>query len=195
VVAVLFGGSVTFALLRDRVADGPEAVAAHVATPAKATAPSSPIVPSGGANAKWSTANVDRWVGNGRRKFAAELPAENRVAIWQRQVRPVLVVRCLAQGLEVFVFTDTAAKIEPRTEDHTVRITLDHGPETSARWPDSADHDALFAPDGAALTRQLVGARTLQFGFTPHNASPVVAHFNIAGLDAALAPAAKQCGK
>ena len=191
VIAVLLGGAATSAWLMRRPDAVLPATTAPAAGPATAPAASS-SAPA--ARAKWSTENVAQWVGNGRRRFAVELQAENSVAVWQRQVRPVLVVRCGARELEVFVFTNSAAKIEPRTDDHTVRITLDDGPEVSERWPDSADHDALFAPDGAAFARQLIGARTLQFGFTPHNASPVAAHFNVAGLDAALGPAANQCG-
>jgi len=191
--AVLLGGLVTFVLLMNRGVAAPEAAAAR--GPARlVTTPAASGRPATAAVAKWSTANVNRWTGNSRRKFAAELPSENMVAIWQRQVRPVLVVRCLARSPEVFVFTDSAAKIEPRTDDHTVRIGLDDAPERVERWPDSADHDALFAPDGSALARQLTGASTLQFGFTPHNASPVVAHFNVAGLAELLDSASRDCG-
>ena len=190
--AVFFGGALMFAVLVMRSDAPPEAAAAHTASPAPTTAPAMPAAPS--SNATWSTASVDRWIGNGRRKFAIELPAENRVTVWQRQVNPVLVVRCLTQRPEVFVFTDSAAKIEPRTDDHTVHITLDDGEEVSEMWPDSADHDALFAPDGAAFARRLAAARTMRFGFTPHNAPAVLVHFNVAGLGPHLATAARDCG-
>lgn len=191
--AVLLGSLVTFVLLMNRGVAAPEAAAAN-GSARPVTTPGASGPPARTPVAKWSTANVDRWTGNSRRKFAAELPAENMVAIWQRHVRPVLVVRCLSDGPEVFVFTDSAAKIEPRSEDHTVRIRLDNAPERVERWPDSADHDALFAPYGAALARQLTGTRRMQFGFTPHNASWVVAHFNVAGLAELLGSAPKECG-
>jgi hypothetical protein len=110
-----------------------------------------------------------------------------------RTVQPMLVVRCRAGRLEAFVFTDTAAKMEPQDQDHTVRLRFDGGAETSARWPDSAEHDSLFARDGAAFVQQLLTAETLQFGFTPHNADPAVAVFHVSGLQEHLA-SARACG-
>lgn len=188
--AVFAGALVTFVLLMNRGVASPQAAAAP-STKATSAAPAAPASVASGA--KWSTKNVARWIGNGRRSFAVELSADNKVAIWQREVRPVLVVRCLSKRPEVFVFTDSAAKIEPRTEDHTVRISLDGSPDVTERWPDSADHDALFAPDGGTLAHQLTGARTLQFGFTPHNAPPVVAHFSVAGLAEVMGSARREC--
>ena len=109
-----------------------------------------------------------------------------------RTVRPALVVRCEKNVLDVFVFTDSAAKIEPDTLDHTVTMRLDDGEEASARWPDADTHDALFAPEGGALARRLAAARVLRFGFTPHNAEPVTMQFAVAGLAPLLARAAKE---
>jgi hypothetical protein len=190
-IALLGGAVITFGLLSTRGAASPESPAAPPAS--TASAPAAPAPSPATIGAKWSTSNVSRWIGNGRRSFAAELLAENRVAIWQRDVRPVLVVRCMSRRPEVFVFTDSAAKIEPRTEDHTVTLAFDDGEERQERWPDSADHDALFAPDGSALAQDLAAARTMRFGFTPHNASPVVATFNVAGFADLFRSSSKDC--
>jgi hypothetical protein len=111
-----------------------------------------------------------------------------------REVRPLLVVRCLPKTTEVFVFTQSAALIEAQTEDHTVVYSFDDEPETRELWPDAAEHDALFAPDGAAFAKRLMTARTLRFGFTPHNAAPVTAHFHVSGLRDMAEPAANNCG-
>lgn len=191
-MALLGGAVITFGLLSTRGAASPEPAAALPVTTA-ASAPAAPAPSPATIGAKWSTSNVSRWIGNGRRSFAAELLAENRVAIWQRDVRPVLVVRCMSRRPEVFVFTDSAAKIEARTEDHAVTLAFDDGEERQERWPDSADHDALFAPDGSALAQDLAAARTMRFGFTPHNASPVVATFNVAGFAELLRSSSKDC--
>jgi hypothetical protein len=111
-----------------------------------------------------------------------------------RNVRPLLVVRCLARRMDVFVFTDSAAAMEAQDADHAVRIAFDDGPERTERWPDSEAHDALFAPDARALAQQLIRARTMRFGYTPHNAAPVSALFDVAGLAERISPAAAQCG-
>ena len=141
---------------------------------------------------KWNSTNRD-WVGNQRKAIAFELPSESKVAVWQRQVQLTLVVRCVANRIDAFVFTQSPAKLEPQDNDHTVRLAFDGQPESVERWPDSDEHDALFAPDGAAFVQRLTSAKTMRFGFTPHNSSPVSTGFNVAGLGDAMAPSARQC--
>ena len=143
---------------------------------------------------KWSVANAAHWTGRARNSAAFELHAENTVPIWLRHVRPLLVVRCTANATEAFVITDSALKIEPQTDDHTVTFSFDDEAETRERWPDAADHNAVFAPDGAAFAQRLTRAHTLRFGYTPHNVAPVVAQFDVNGLAPLIEPAAKHCG-
>jgi len=193
-LSIAAGGAITMGVLMARgakpqaavhVAAGGIAPAVPAVSPAAAIAPSAP---------RWTDANRARWVRNPRREVAFELPAENKVQAWTTQVEPVLVVRCMARRVEAFVYTATPARIEPQDEDHTVAIAFDDEPQSAERWPDSAEHDALFAPDGEAFARRIAGARTLRFGFTPHNARPVTVHFNVEGLRGLLEPAARQCG-
>jgi hypothetical protein len=146
------------------------------------------------AGPTWSTANSAAWVGNSRQSVAFELSASAKVHAWLKEVQPRLVVRCLANATDVFVFTETAARMERQDSNHTVTIQLDGAAETIERWPDSADHDALFAPDGPAFARRLLGAQSLRFGFTPHNAPPVVASFDVTGLAELMRPVARFCG-
>jgi hypothetical protein len=189
-LAIIGGGAVTFAVLAAR---GEPATQFAATRAAAAVARAEPVVAlmEGGGPA-W-TPNPARWAGNARKSVAFEVPAVNKVKIWMRDVRPLLVVRCVRGGADAFVFTDSAAMIEAQTEDHTVRFGFDDEPETRELWPDSAEHDALFAPDGAAFARRLMTARTLRFGFTPHNAAPVTAHFRVSGLRERLVPAASGC--
>lgn len=142
----------------------------------------------------WSSQRRAYWTGNQRNSSAFELPAENIVPIWLNRVRPILIVRCMSKRTEAFVFTGSSLRIEAQTEDHTVRFRFDDEQETTMRWPDSAEHDALFAPDAAAFAQRLIHARTLRFGYTPHNAEPVEAHFEVSGLGALIEPVAKECG-
>jgi hypothetical protein len=142
----------------------------------------------------WSGANSAYWVGNRRKSAAFELPAESIVSVWTRSVRPTLVVRCMGQSTQVFVVTESPMKIEAQTEDHTVTYSIDGAPSVSERWPDSDEHDALFAPDGAAFAKQLMHARTFRFGFTPHNVPSVATDFNVGGLAPLLEPVSKECG-
>jgi hypothetical protein len=183
-------GAATMLLMLGFPGASSDAPATGEAAPAPAvteTPSASPSLP------KWTDTHRDRWVSNHPRSLAFELPAEQRVAVWMDRVRPLLVVRCLAQTMDVFVVTETAAAIEPQDEDHTVHVAFDDGPVETVRWPDSLDHDALFAPDGAAFARRLATARTLRFGFTPHNAAPVNVDFDLAGAERVVAEVTKTC--
>ena len=143
---------------------------------------------------RWSRVTDGRWVGTRGQTAAFELSATGRVHVWMRDVTPVLVVRCEKGNAEAFVYTQSAARMEPQDGDHTVQVAFDGASPASERWPDSAEHDALFARKPLEFTRQLTQSRTLQFGFTPHNAEPVVATFVVDGLEPLLASSARQCG-
>ncbi len=142
---------------------------------------------------RWSNANQARWVSNHRKSVAFELAANHDVPVWMHRVQPVLVVRCLAHKADVFIFTDSPARIEPEDDNHTVSIAFDAEPVKTERWMDSEEHDALFAPDGVSFARRLAQSQTLRFGFTPHNAAPVTMQFTTAGFDAVLERVASQC--
>ena len=195
-VAVLLGaGGLTFTMLNTR------ATAATVvpATSGPSRVPSPSSVPSvTGAVAPptpgWNHAHAYRWVSNHPRSLAFELESKELVPVWTTRVRPTLVVRCLAKKTEVFVYTETAARIESEDENHTVGLAFDDGPQTVERWPDSEEHDALFATDPAGLAARLTSARRLAFTFTPHNAQPVTVNFDLAGADEVVSSVRKTCG-
>lgn len=184
-------GVITLGLLMSRAVASPEA-AAHGAPPATSAATTAPVT---AVTPAWSSENRARWVGDARKAAAFDLAADNRVQVWTRSVRPTLVVRCMASAIEVFVFTESAAKIEANTDDHTVTFSFDGEPALTERWADSVEHDGLFARDAAAFTDRLLLARTLTFSFTPHNAAPVNVHFGVTGLGALLEPVAAHCGR
>jgi hypothetical protein len=192
-LGVAGAGILTVALLMSNGVASPQAAAA--VAPAPKPSPSAAPAPTPPATPKWSSENRNRWVANDRKSIAFELPARNRVAVWMKDVRPMLVVRCASNRTEVFVFTESAAKMEQHTDDHTVRFRFDDDePGVSERWADSVDHDGLFAPDGAAFAQRLIGARTLRFEFTPHNVASVEIQFDVIGLGELLEPVAKECG-
>ena len=189
--AVAAIGILAFALLSARGSS--EIASAGVASAAPgASAP--PAAKPTSATQTWSTANRAYWAGNRPRSAAFELLAENRVPVWMRTVQPALVVRCMSKSIQAFVVTESALKIEGQTEDHTVTFSFDEEPDATERWPDSDEHDALFAPDGSAFAERVMRARSLRFSYTPHNANTVTAHFNVSGLAPLIEPAARECG-
>ena len=191
--ALLVGSAIPFALGRSRNAT-PTTVATSNRAPAKAGGPAA-AAPKPAFTQTWSTARRGYWTANQRHTAAFELPAENTVAIWMNYVRPILVVRCMNKRSETFVYTGSALKIEPNTEDHSVSFHFDGDAVSNEHWADSAEHDALFAPDGAAFAHRVLSAKSFRFGYTPHNAEPVEAQFHVDGLAQLIDPAAaKDCG-
>lgn len=189
--ALVVGSAITFALGGSRGGTSSTVPTANRA-PAKAAAGAAPAP---AFTQTWSSARRAYWTANQRHTAAFELPAENTVAIWMNYVRPILVVRCMNKRTETFVYTGSALKIEPNTEDHTVNFHFDGESASSEHWPDSAEHDALFSPDGAAFAQRVLAAKSFRFGYTPHNAEPVEAQFHVDGLAAHIDPAvAKDCG-
>jgi hypothetical protein len=134
------------------------------------------------------------WARDGSKTITFELEAINDVPVWTTRVRPRLVVRCLSRSTEVFVATGSSASIEPQAGRHTVRLQIDNDPEVLQQWSDSESQQELFAPNGLTLARRLARARRMRFGFTPYNATPVTADFNVQGFDQLAGLVASTCG-
>ena len=180
-VALIGGGALMISVLSARGSAVSEPAAAPL--PVSASVATAPVLEaSAGAAAGGWIENTDQWTPKARRRVAFELPALRDTQVWMKTVRPLLVVRCVQGEIESFIYTDSAATMEAKDDDHTVRLWFDDGNQQTERWPDSSAHDALFAPDGARFAAQVMQARTVRFGYHPHNAAPVVAQFNVAGL-------------
>ncbi|MGH9745214.1 MAG: type VI secretion system-associated protein TagO [Candidatus Acidiferrales bacterium] len=113
--------------------------------------------------------------------------------------RPSLIIRCQEGKTDTYVVTRMAASVEedydggPRL-DHTVKIRFDDGNAIEERWDESGAHDALFiGADGKEFVRTLAHTQRLTFQFTPFNANPAIARFDLRGLDAHLGRVADAC--
>lgn len=172
-------------------ASGAVAAPATDVRPAPPTAPA-PIAAS--AVQTWRSEKQAPRPGTHRRGATFELASENVVKTWFGPARASLVVRCTARSIDALVVTGSPMKIEPRVDGKTVTIRVDGEPARTQQWIDSDDHTAVFAPDAAAFIQRLRKARTLDFGYSPHNSSDVVAQFNVAGIDRLIGAASKECG-
>ncbi len=121
-----------------------------------------------------------------------ELVANEDVSAWRRRVRPMLSVRCEGGTPEVFVLTHTAASFESKPRQHTVHVGFDSSAAGEQLWEHSVGHDALFAPNGREIVRQMTNAETMSFTFTPFNAAPATVQFNVSGLRAQM-DSTKRC--
>lgn len=61
-------------------------------------------------------------------------------------------------------------------------------------WSASTDDKALFAPSGRQLAGQLAKATALTFEFTPFDASPAVARFDLKGIADHIGGIGQACG-
>lgn len=110
--------------------------------------------------------------------------AHAEVEVWLRSHRPTLLVRCRENETDVFMTTGGAATVESGDlEGHTVRVRYDDGQAQNQRWTESTSNDSLFAPNAIAMARRIATAQTVRIGWTPFNASPVVATFDVRGFE------------
>ena len=170
-------------------------------SPAGAVTPNAPSAPTPAvqppftsAKHSWKATRPRQDVRYGRDVIIFELAAEHDVPVWHKRVRPHLAIRCAEREMDLYVMTQTAASFESGTNQHTVHLAFDGGSAATEKWDHSVDHEALFAPDSDNLVSQIAAAKTMTFAFTPFNAAPVFAHFNVTGLETHLAKAARTCG-
>jgi hypothetical protein len=191
VIGALVTGAAALGLMAGQSAS-PETAQAPAPIQLAHAATAASVAPSGPFRSKWTGSKQARWARDGSKTIAFELEAEKDIAVWMKRVRPLLAIRCLYHTTEVMVLPDSAASIEPN-DRHTVRVGFDGGADAQQLWFGSDDHQALFAPEGAAFANQIATARTMRFGFTPYNAKPVVIEFDVRGFDDLIGLVAKTC--
>jgi hypothetical protein len=141
----------------------------------------------------WMIPRRAGFASDGSRTMTLELTALRDLQIAREHVRPILAVRCLSKRTEVFVALGTSAAIEAG-DTNGVTVQIDNQPPSSQQWLRTESYRELFAPDGRALARQLVGASLMRFTFTPFRSRSVVAEFNVKGFDKHVATLARPCG-
>jgi hypothetical protein len=183
--------TIAFMLVRRVPSSTVSAAPASVSPPPVRSSPTAASLPV--ATQSWSAENKAHWLGD-QRGAAWELPADDVVQTWFGPTRPLLVVRCMSRTMDAIVFTGSPMMIEPHADGKAVTVTVDNEETSAERWMDAERRDALFAPEGAAFAQRLLHATTLQFGYTPHNFSPVVARFHVTGLAPLIEHSARECG-
>lgn len=140
---------------------------------------------------KTPAAPTDKWQRSEERSpmddsktVAFNLEATAPIKGWLARATPSLVLRCKEKKTNAYVVTGMPASVESGGEmgQHTVTIRFDDKPAQSQSWSQSTDDKALFAPQATGFIRQVAAAKRLRIGFTPFNASPVIAEFDITGF-------------
>jgi hypothetical protein len=148
-------------------------------------------LPPGG---KWTQAQ-NRSAMDDSKGVTFDLEAENEIAGWLKRKTPSLIVRCKEKATNVYMVTDMPASVESGDLDgHTIRVRFDDAPAQRQKWSESTDKNALFAPNAVQMTRNIAKAKTLRLEFTPFNASPVIATFDVSGFEQHIGKVASICG-
>jgi type VI secretion system (T6SS) VasI/EvfG family protein len=167
---------------------------ARATVPARApkpeVAPAPEVPPAGG---KWIEAQ-DTSEMDDSKGVSFYLPAENEIDGWLEKKRPGLTVRCHEKTTYVYMVTGMSASVESGDlEGHTVRIRFDDAPAQRQRWRDSTDDKALFAPNAVQMARNISKSKTMRAQFTPFNAKPVIATFDVSGFEEHIGKVAAAC--
>ncbi len=145
---------------------------------------------------------------NDQQTIDASIEADNDIQGWLQLTRPTLHVTCDGEKSQVYVWTGTAASVEQDyegepLEEHKVIIRFDDNPSFGEGWIESDDQNALFeahenledsTDPTHSLIVQMVQAKRMLFQFTPFNANPVIAHFDLQGLSQYIDQITKPCG-
>ena len=141
-----------------------------------------------GAEAGWKLYTATNPVDDSK-TVALQLAASNQQSRFGEPI--LLTLRCAARK--------TAAYIEWRSflgeMNATMTVRFGNEKAVTQNWGLSADKTAAFAPgDATAFIRHLAKVDQLVAQTTPYSQGPVTAIFKTAGLAAAAAPLAQNCG-
>lgn len=122
------------------------------------------------------------------------LYAEDSISAWLRDPTPSLIIRCEASRYDVYIFADT--QLDSTLDDQVfTRVRYGNDPPVSVTMSESTTGEAMFFPNGDATVRNLLAVDRLVVGFTPFNANPVEAVFDLTGIETAIQPLFDECGQ
>jgi len=130
-----------------------------------------------------------------RPSLTLELPALTTVRAARAaafEVRPVLLVRCQDNLLDVFVSTGSVLDSDDNVLT-PVRIQWGSERPADSRWSRSTDSTSAFAPDPRALLRQLASNPDLRSEIPPSGKSAQLIRFNARGLERHMAQVDAAC--
>ncbi|MBL1320112.1 MAG: TonB C-terminal domain-containing protein [Methylophaga sp.] len=120
----------------------------------------------------------------------AELMSENIVGSGYRAQKASLVLRCSENVTNVYVRWNDYLGLKSTS----VLQRLDKEKATNHRWTLSSDNTATFVSGGyIRYIKKLLGHKKLLLQLTPYNDNPVMAVFDLTGIDEAIKPIKKAC--
>jgi hypothetical protein len=105
-----------------------------------------------------------------------------------------LCIRCAKGKIEAYVSVGGPVESEYPSDTYGVRTKFDDDSPVKARWSESTDRKALFAPRAGEFVKRLEDSAVFLFEFTPFQQRETAIKFNVTGLREKLAPIAESCG-
>jgi type VI secretion system protein VasI len=122
------------------------------------------------------------------------LEAENYVEGWLTTTLPILNLRCKEGKIDTYVNIGMQADVEYGLYDKaTVRVRFDQNQAFEMTASESTTGEALFFQDPDGMIMWMLQSREMVLGFTPFNADPVVATFDLLGLTNVIEPLKQSC--
>lgn len=116
------------------------------------------------------------------------------VEAWMKSVTPDLRVECYENQTRIIFIAGT--NFTPVFGEYgmaEVRVRIDEQPPMKQLWSETTDQEALIASNSISLIKKMKDAKVLRVEFTPFNASPVTATFDLAGLEQHIQEVAQTC--
>ena len=107
-----------------------------------------------------------------------------------KNVKPMLVIRCEKNKTEAFVIWDTYIT----DSDSTMTVRIDKEKAKKISGDPSSDSRAVFISNPIKFIKILYGHNNIFVQITPFHGSPIIAEFDIAGIEEAIEPICKECG-
>lgn len=108
-----------------------------------------------------------------------------------------LIARCVSNKTELYIGWNTYLGNDGGIYNNFKRVMVRIGdaPSKTMRWGLSTDSQATFAPGWAGtLIKQMMGVQRLVARVIPYNENPIVAEFDLTGIEDAMKPIMQTCG-
>jgi hypothetical protein len=121
------------------------------------------------------------------------LKAESKIKGFLESSLPKLIFRCKEGSIEIYINVGVQQDVEYDFENSTVRIRYDKESAFQTKMGHSTSGDALFFKKPNEVLLEMVKHKTMVFGFTPFNASPVQTSFDLIQLRENIQPLVNAC--
>ena len=147
------------------------------------------------------TKALNRWVINRASSAMDDSPtikiqidAVAPVNAWPRPTTPSLRIQCVENKTNVLFIIDSAfTPILGEYGKAGIRVRIDAENAYSQLWSKSTDGEAAFAPNAIGFLKKLRNAKKLLIEFTPLNAGPATAEFDLTGIHTLAEEVAQTC--